>query len=99
MWEAVRAGLLAEEDYRDVMAGLPRSFAFLETRRIQAGDRVRYRIRGDVLRTVYIGVDGDLLLDQIDRGPERRMSVLGTFLGPRSGFRDGLIESLFDPDA
>jgi hypothetical protein len=91
---AARAGFLSDSVHRAVMAGLPASFAFLRERRIRKGDRISYRLHGNTLRTAYRDATGTVLLDQVDRGRERRMSVIATFLAPGSSFRSGLLESL-----
>ncbi|MFQ5747769.1 MAG: hypothetical protein ACE5HF_11220 [Gemmatimonadota bacterium] len=96
---AREAGIITEEDERMVSEGLPRWYAFLADRRIRKGDRMTYRIRADTLRTRYVGRDGDLLLDQTDVGPERRLAVLGAWFAPRSSFRRGLLRSLTRPAA
>jgi hypothetical protein len=56
---------------------------------------MRYRIRGDTLRTQFLSLEGKLLMDQTDVGPERRRSVLGSYFVRKSDFREGLIKSLF----
>ncbi len=89
------AGIIDPTDFEAISEGIPRWFAFLEERRILDGDQIHYRIRGDTLRTIYLGVGGDLALDQTDVGPERRLAVLGSYLAPGSSFRKGLIRSLF----
>jgi hypothetical protein len=89
------AGIIAKSDYEMIAENIPRWFSFLEKRRIRSGDRILYRIVGDTLRTQFIGVDGELQLDQTDVGAERRLAVLGSYLAPKSSFRRGLIESLF----
>lgn len=94
MARAVTAGLLTDSAYRGVMSDLPRSFAFLEERRIHRGDRISYRMHADTLRTVYRDAAGQVLLDQVDRGRQRRNSVIATFLSPGSSFRRGLLASL-----
>ncbi len=91
---ALEAGLIDRQAFSDVSDGLPVWYAFLEHRRVRAGDEMHYRIRGDTLRTVYVGFDGEVLLDQIDIGPERRLSVLGGYFAPGSEFRRPLIRSL-----
>ena len=35
------------------------------------------------------------ILDDLEIGPERRRALLGSYFGPKSDFRKGLIESLF----
>lgn len=92
-WEA---GVIDRGAYEMVSDGLPRWFAFLEERGIRKGDRIFYRIRGDSLRTRFVGANGAELLDQVDVGPERRRAVLGSYFVRGSDFREGLIESLFE---
>ena len=89
------ADFITPADYEMIAERVPRWFAFLEERRIQKGDQILYRIRGDTLRTQFIGLDGELLLEQTDVGRERRFAVLGSYLAPKSSFRKGLIRSLF----
>lgn len=93
--KAVADDYLSETDGRRIGDALPRWFSFLEERKIHAGDRILYRIRGDTLRTVFLSADGDVLLDQTDVGPERRLAVLGSYFAEGSDFRRGLLRSLF----
>ncbi len=97
MKKAVRAGLLDEDSYQEIMGGLPEVFSFLDERKIQDGDCISYRVHADTLRTVYRDTLGTVLLDQVDIGRQRRQSVIATFLTPGSSFRKNLLRSL--PDA
>ncbi len=90
------AGIISDDTFDDVARNLPVWYAFLEDRRIHDGDEMFYRIRGDTLRTVYRAVTGEILLDQVDVGAQRRLAVMGGYFAPKSDFRKGLIESLFD---
>lgn len=92
------AGIIAPGTYEMISENLPRWFGFLEERRVHDGDRILYRIRGDTLRTVFLGADGRMLLDQTDIGAERRLAVLGSYFAPGSSFREDLIRSLFERD-
>lgn len=92
--QATKAGVITVQSYRSISTDLPRWYAFLEQRGIHKGDRMYYRIHNDSLRTVYLDSDGGTLLDQVDVGPERRLSVLGGYFAPGSLFRDKLIDSL-----
>jgi hypothetical protein len=94
MRRARDAGLITSEGYDLVATGLPRAFAPLDQDGIAAGDRILYRVRGDTLRTVYQRETGELVVDQTDIGPERRLSLLGSFFVAGSDFRPGLLESL-----
>lgn len=96
--KAHEAGFITERTFSEVYYGLPRWYDFLKQRRIQEGDVMYYRIRGDTLRTVYCGVQGEVFLDQIDVGAERRLSVMGGYFAPKSDFRDGLVGSLFEDE-
>lgn len=87
-------GLITAEGYERVAEGLPRSYAPLAASGIAEGDRIFYRISGDTLRTVYQRAGGELVVDQTDIGPERRLSLLGSFFIKGSDFRRGLVGSL-----
>ncbi len=91
----LKVGVITEADYEMISAGMPVWYSFLEERGIRDGDLMRYRIRGDSLRTQFLSAKGELLMDQTDVGPERRRSVLGSYFVRKSDFRDGLLESLF----
>lgn len=92
------AGIIERSDYEMITENLPRWFSFLRERGIHKGDQIHYRIRGDSLRTVYRAAGGEILLDQVDVGEERRLAVLGSYFVRKSDFRKGLIKSLFDSD-
>ncbi len=98
MKKAVEAGLLEEEDFETITAAMPVWFSVLEGEGASRGDEILYRIRGDSLRTVYRTAGEEVLLDQVDVGPEHRMAVLGSYFSAGSDFRKGLIRSLFRRD-
>jgi len=88
------AGIVSVTEYEHVQEGLPRWFGFLEERQVHPNDELWYRIRGDVMRTLYITADGEVLLDQADVGPGPRLTLLGGYFAPGSDLREGLIKSL-----
>lgn len=94
----VRAGLIDEETFAAVSSGLPRWYGFLEGRGVRDGDEVLYRIRGDTLVSGYRSANGEMLLEQTDVGPERRLSVLGSYLVEGSSFRERLLDSMMRED-
>ena len=61
---------------------------------MREGDALLYRVRGDTLHSGYRAVTGELLLQQADVGPERRLAVLGSYFVPGSSFREALLDSL-----
>lgn len=91
---ATRAGIVTPAEFRSISSDLPSWYAFLKERGIRSGDRMLQRVRGDTLRTVYVGADGETMLDQVDVGPEHRLAVLGGYFAPGSDFRRGLVESV-----
>jgi hypothetical protein len=94
---AVDAGLLADSTRRNVSASLPDWFSFLENRNIRESEQLAYGIHGDSVRTTYLDLAGEHLLDRVDTGPWRRASVLTTWVAPGSGFRKGLMQSAWSP--
>lgn len=92
---ARKDGIVSPAEYETISDGLPLWYAFLDDRGIHSGDEMFYRIRGDTLRTVFRSVEGEILLDQVDIGPERRLSVLGGYFASKSDFRERLVRSLF----
>ncbi len=94
---AFAAGLLDASFAQRLSDSLPAWYSPLEERGIRDGDLMMYRIQGDTLRTVFVTVDGQVLVDHTDVGPQARLAVLGGFLEPGSDFRAGLLSSLLDP--
>jgi len=90
------AGLLDPAFAQSLSDSLPLWYSPLRERGVKDGDTMVYRIRGDSLHTVFRTIDGQNLVDQIDVGPQPRLSVLGGFLAPGSDFRNGLLNSIFD---
>ena len=92
--KAWKAGLIEAADYERMSEMLPVWFGFLEDRRIREGDRLLYRIRKESLRTIYVGVEGAVLLDQTDLGASPPRILLGSYFAPGSDFRKALVRSL-----
>ncbi len=94
---ATDAGVIGRGTFHTISSSLPDWYDFLEERGVRDGDRLLYRVRGDTLHSGYRAADGDWLLQQTDVGPERRLSVLGSYLVEGSSFRKGLLDSLLGP--
>jgi hypothetical protein len=90
MRRAVEADLLSEATAQMILDSIPLWFSVLEDRGIEEGDRLLYRVSGDTLRTRFMTRSGEILVDQMDIGPERRLSVFGSYFAPGSEFRKGL---------
>ncbi len=91
---AKKAGYISQTDYQMISNGLPQWYAFLKERGIHKGDLMFYKMTKNTLRVIYKADDGKILLDQTDTGPERRLSVLGSYFAPGSDFREGLMQSI-----
>jgi len=94
MQKAVKARVMTDSIYRAIMAGFPASYAFLEKRGLHKGDQLVYDMAGDTIRTRYISGTGEVLLDELAVGRQRRNSPLATWLTPGSAYREGLLLSL-----
>ena len=92
---AREAGFLDPVFAQRLSDSLPAWYASLLERGVREGDAMTYRITGDSLRTVFRTADGRVLVDQVDVGPQTRLSVMGGFLARGSDFRKGLLNSLF----
>jgi len=97
MRRAVEADLLSRATAQTILDSIPLWFSVLEDRGIEEGDRIQYRITGDTLRTRFMTRSGEILVDQMDIGPERRLSVFGSYFAPGSEFRKGLTGYVLDP--
>lgn len=91
---AVKAGIVSPAMYDTISSSLPEWYSFLPERGVRDGDEMFYRVRGDTLRTVYRAFDGEILLEQVDVGPQRGRALIGGWLAPESDFREGLVKSL-----
>ena len=92
---ALKAGLIEQAFYDEICRQLPIWYSFMNGRGILEGDEMFHQIKGDTLRSVYRGTDGNILMDQTQFGEQRRLALLGSYLVQKSDFRQGLIESLF----
>jgi hypothetical protein len=72
------AGLIDPVFARSLSDSLPEWYALVRERGVRDGDVMMYRIHGDTLRTVYRTVDGEVLVDQVDTGPQPRLSVMSS---------------------
>ena len=70
-------------------------FAFLQDRGIQEGDHLYYALRADSVRSRFVTVEGDTLLNDLRVGPERRIMLLGSYFAPKTNFHDGLLDQVF----
>ena len=93
--QVLKAGLIKKEFYEEICRQLPIWYSFMNDRGVLKGDEMFHLIKGDTLRSVYRGANGEVLMDEIQVGQERRLAVLGSYLVKKSDFRKGLIASLF----
>jgi len=91
---AVKAGIVVPATYDSIVSSIPDWYDFLPERGVKDGDEIFYRVRGDTLHTVYRGAGGQVLLDQVNVGPDRGRGLIGGWFAPESDFREGLVKSL-----
>lgn len=91
-------GYLTQDEESLIARETAAGYATLEGRGIREGETMWYRIRGDTLHVAFVGLDGEILVEDRPVGPERRMAVLGGYLAQGSDFREDLIRSLFQED-
>lgn len=95
--KAVKEGLLADSTFSAIQAVLPQWYRFLEGRGVRTGDEVHHRVFPGGVRSLYVTPEGEVLMDRVSLGEERRRSVIGTYFAPGGSFRDSLVRSV--PDA
>ena len=90
------AGIISGDDAERLYLENERRFAILEDSGMKEGDRLEHELRGDSIITRFIDASGVTRIDELRVGPERRAALLGSFFGPESEFRDGLLDQVFE---
>ena len=88
------AGLLSSWEYTTIWDGFQRTMVPLNERGALAGDQLLYRVEPGKVRIMYLGVDGDPLIDTFHAGDFWARGIKGSFFSSGSRFRDELIRSL-----
>lgn len=91
---AEKAGLMTAAVRKQVSEGLPVWFKPVEARGYKTGDRVLYRIESGQIRTVAVTREGQVLVDRIDQGTDKRRIVLTSYFAPGTDYRQLLLQSL-----
>lgn len=73
---------------------LSRWHRYFGDRGVREGDVLHFRIRGDTVRSVLVGPEGEVVADTVASDPLLRLAVLGRYFAPGSDFRDPLLRSL-----
>jgi hypothetical protein len=94
MGQAVKAGLFSSAVEKKVGGSLPTRFAALKERGFHENDSIFYDLYPDSLRTVVVGADGAVLLDQVSKDADVIRVVLSSYFAPGSEFREPLLKSL-----
>lgn len=91
-----KAGIVDEEEAERLYLENERRFTILEESGIKEGDRLEHELRGDSIITRFIDASGVTRIDELRVAPERRAALLGSYFGPESEFRDGLLDQVFE---
>lgn len=95
MERLAEAGLLTDGETRRLIAENEERFALLDADGIRDGDRLEHEVRGDTVTTRYTDVTGAIRIDEVQVGAEQRTMLMGSLFGPRSSFRNGLLDLVF----
>jgi len=88
--------VLTTEEFEALDAENVARFSVLAADGVRDGDRLEHQVRGDTVTTRYTDVAGAVRIDEVRVGSGHRRALLGSLFGPRSGFRKGLLDLVFD---
>jgi hypothetical protein len=92
--DAEEAAMISDATRREVARRLPQWYRSVARRGFEDGDRLRYRLSGNTVQTTLRSVAGEVLLQQVDRGAERRRALLAGYFAPGTDFREPLLDSV-----
>jgi len=95
MERLTRAGILSDEEFLMLDSENADRFQVLALDGIRDGDVLEHEVRGDTVTTRYTDVTGALRIEEIQIGSKQRRVLMGSFFGPESGFRKGLLDLVF----
>ena len=70
----------------------------VDRRGMEKGDAILYRIDGSSVRIVYVGPDGDIIVDGTYEGAEAARGFVGSFVCRETAFSEDLIRSAWETD-
>jgi hypothetical protein len=94
MERLVEAGVLSAPEFRALDAENVKRFQVLAGTGIRDGDRLEHRVDGERVTTRYLDVEGAVRIDEVQVGDAERRALLGSLFGPKSDFRDGLLDQV-----
>lgn len=92
---ARKDGIISEPEFLSIWNDYRRIMGPIEKRGSFKGDQLLYRIEKGALRIIYIGKDGDVLVDSIQSGDAWARGFKGSFSSRNSAFREKLLRSLW----
>ncbi|MEM7416675.1 MAG: hypothetical protein AAF389_14315 [Gemmatimonadota bacterium] len=92
--KAGEAGYVSEAYVSAFSETAPELFRFLEEDGTKEGDMILFHVVGESVRTAYLTVDGQLLLNEVGEDAEGRRASVPSFFAPGSRFRERLVKSL-----
>ena len=93
--QARKAKLISADVEQRIGANLPHSYASLQDRGYEEGDRLYYSVQPDAVHIILTDSEGKVLLERVDTEKEDRNVVLATYFAPGGDFREPLLRSLF----
>lgn len=92
---AVEAGAIGQVDGARLLATQETDTRPIRERGVRKGDMLAYRIDATSVRTVYIGAEGEVLIDAHHTDDAFGRYLRTSWFTAKSRFRDGLVASLF----
>lgn len=92
---ARKDGIISEPEFLAIWNEYQGIMRTIEKRGSFKGDQLMYRIEKNSLRIIYIGKDGDVLVDSTQSGDSWARGFKGSFSSRNSAFREKLLRSLW----
>ena len=88
--------IISESEYLSIWNVYQEIMRPIKDRGSFRGDQLLYRIEQSSVRIIYVGKDGDVLVDSIQSGEDWSRGFKGLFTSKDSAFRKNLIRSLWE---
>jgi hypothetical protein len=93
---ARKAKVISPDEYEVMWAEYQATFEVIDERGFLEGDQLIYRVENDAVRVIYLGIDGDVLVDTIHSDNGWARGIKGSFLADKVKFQKDLVGSLWD---
>ena len=95
---AVECGSMTRTTFDRVWPRVNELLAPIDARGMEKGDAIHYRVEDDLVRIVYLGPEGEILVDGTVEGREAARGFVGSFMCRETAFSENLIKSAWTTD-